>query len=338
MIIRPFTLFCFILSGVSGMILYTQKHKTTVLDHQIAKIIHDTEKLKSRTAMLRTEWTLLNQPDRLKTLANNFLPQLQPLSPTQFVQMSTLLNQLPPIQKELEKDPTREQIALTVATNHRQSYKTSEKPKSIIVSDNKINKLDEQDELPTQLTGSDNKDNDKTPTPPKASPKKPANLIVISKKENHPNSSNPSNKTIQKPNPIKTALFNKDKIKIKVQNNNDHDDVTQNNHPDLLKSIKKNVKPITIAKNMPSKPATIHSDFSIADSTDTSLSSAKEKSAPNPISKKDTHPVTSVSFQTKHTVATKTTHNKIQKTRYHSESAFGDDNDDSLPAPVPFSQ
>ena len=53
MIIRPLTLFCSVLAGLSGMILYTQKHKTTVLDHQIAKIVHDTERLKARTAMLR---------------------------------------------------------------------------------------------------------------------------------------------------------------------------------------------------------------------------------------------------------------------------------------------
>ena len=45
--------------------------------------------------MLRAEWALLNQPDRLQTLAAKFLPQLQPMAPTQFVQVAELDKHLP---------------------------------------------------------------------------------------------------------------------------------------------------------------------------------------------------------------------------------------------------
>lgn len=121
MMIRPFTLFCALFAGVSGMVLYAQKHKTTLLDKEITKIVYDTNKIKSQTAMLRTEWTLLNQPDRLKDLATKFIPGLRPLNPTQFVQMASATSALPPIQQDQGKDKTREQLVQNVAQSHGQS-------------------------------------------------------------------------------------------------------------------------------------------------------------------------------------------------------------------------
>lgn len=95
--IRPFTTLCVLLAGASGLYLYTEKHRTTVLDAQISKIVQDTQHIRERTAMLRAEWALLNQPDRLHTLSTRFLPSLQPMAPNQFVQMAALSRRLPEI-------------------------------------------------------------------------------------------------------------------------------------------------------------------------------------------------------------------------------------------------
>ena len=95
--IRPFTAVCVLLAGASGLYLYTEKHRTTVLDQQISKIVQNTQHIRERTAMLRAEWALLNQPDRLQSLSARFLPELHPMAPTQFVQMATLARHLPDV-------------------------------------------------------------------------------------------------------------------------------------------------------------------------------------------------------------------------------------------------
>lgn len=97
--IRPFTAICVLLAGTSGLYLYSEKHRTTVLDQQISRIVQDTQRTRERTAMLRAEWALLNQPDRLQSLAARFLPALHPMAPTQFVQMASLAQRLPEIAK-----------------------------------------------------------------------------------------------------------------------------------------------------------------------------------------------------------------------------------------------
>lgn len=103
--IRPFTCVCALLAGASGLYLYSEKHRTTLLDQQISKIVADTQATRERTLMLRAEWELLNQPDRLGTLATRFLPQLQPMAPTQFVQLASLDKRLPPAGPETPPHP-----------------------------------------------------------------------------------------------------------------------------------------------------------------------------------------------------------------------------------------
>ncbi|MBV1836701.1 hypothetical protein [Acetobacter estunensis] len=92
---RPLTLFCALLAGSSGMFLYTKKHQTTVLDQQISKIVADTQHIRQQTAMLQTQWALLNQPDRLDHLTGRFASQLRPMEPRQFVRMTDLGKHLP---------------------------------------------------------------------------------------------------------------------------------------------------------------------------------------------------------------------------------------------------
>ncbi|MGY6770654.1 cell division protein FtsL [Komagataeibacter sp. NFXK3] len=94
---RFVTFFFAMVAAVSGLFLYNKKQQTTALDHQIAQIVEQTERTRAQTAMLRAEWAMLNQPDRLGTLASRYDKGLQPVSPTQFVQMSALGTHLPPV-------------------------------------------------------------------------------------------------------------------------------------------------------------------------------------------------------------------------------------------------
>ncbi|ATU72341.1 cell division protein FtsL [Komagataeibacter rhaeticus] len=94
---RLVTLFFAMVAAVSGLFLYDKKQQTTALDHQIAQIVEQTEHTRSQTAMLRAEWAMLNQPDRLGTLASRYDRGLQPVTPAQFVQMSALTDHLPAV-------------------------------------------------------------------------------------------------------------------------------------------------------------------------------------------------------------------------------------------------
>lgn len=325
MMIRPFTLFCTILACVSGMVLYTQKHKTTVLDHKIAKIVYDTEKIKARTAMLRTEWTLLNQPDRLKTLATTFLPKLQPLAPTQFTQMASLEQHLPPVEKKQDKDKIRDNLAQSVASNHGQVYKPdtpiTQQPnneQTSIVADNKDNQ--------TKDSSSDLMPADQNP------PRK-----INNRKEN-----NTSTKQAEQKSVTSRALLAKKTTKpsfhYSEQDQND-DKILSDNHAPNSNKIQKRIIKKNIATENNNNQSVHHSTFSIADSTNSS--SAKSKEDDHPIKNKHytsaSHPPASASVQSNHSTPIKMARYNIKKKNHHSESAFDDDADD-LPAPVPFSQ
>ncbi|MCQ8277192.1 ABC transporter permease [Acetobacteraceae bacterium KSS8] len=103
--IRSFTCVCALLAGASGLYLYSEKHRTTLLDQKISHIVADTQQIRERTAMLRAEWALLNQPDRLQQLSTRFLPQLTAMAPTQFVQMASLDARLPAVGPETPPHP-----------------------------------------------------------------------------------------------------------------------------------------------------------------------------------------------------------------------------------------
>jgi hypothetical protein len=92
--IRPFTCVCLLLAGGSGLYVYQEKHRAHLLEIEIAKTIKQVDAARARTAMLRAEWALLNEPDRLQDLADRHL-QLQTMVPSQFVQMSELDQHLP---------------------------------------------------------------------------------------------------------------------------------------------------------------------------------------------------------------------------------------------------
>jgi len=93
--IRPITCLAFLLACGSGLYLYQAKHRVKLLDDQIAAVAKSTDQLREQTRMLSAEWTLLNDPERLRTLANQFLT-LQTVSPNQFTSLNDLDGRLPP--------------------------------------------------------------------------------------------------------------------------------------------------------------------------------------------------------------------------------------------------
>jgi hypothetical protein len=92
--IRPFTCVCMILAAGSGLYVYQTKHRSQMLDREIARTLKSIDTTRERIGVLRGEWALLNEPERLAELARGHLA-LQTLSPTQFVSLADLGARLP---------------------------------------------------------------------------------------------------------------------------------------------------------------------------------------------------------------------------------------------------
>lgn len=93
--IHPVTCICFVMALGSGLYLYQSKHDAQVLDRTIEKTVRDTDAVREQTRALRTEWTLLNEPERLRQLAEQYLPTLKPVAPSQFTSLADLDSRLP---------------------------------------------------------------------------------------------------------------------------------------------------------------------------------------------------------------------------------------------------
>jgi hypothetical protein len=94
--IRPFTCVCFLLACGSGLYLYQSKHRVQLLDHEIEKTVRATDALREQIRVLHAEWTLLNDPQRLQALGDQFL-SLKTVTPGQFTSMAELDNRLPAV-------------------------------------------------------------------------------------------------------------------------------------------------------------------------------------------------------------------------------------------------
>src|SRR6185312_10852083 len=93
--IRPLTCLTFLVACGSGLYLYQSKHQVQLLDRQIEKAVHETDALREQSRALRAEWMLLNDPERLRQFADEYL-SLKPIMPTQFTSMAELDSRLPP--------------------------------------------------------------------------------------------------------------------------------------------------------------------------------------------------------------------------------------------------
>ncbi|HET6185310.1 MAG TPA: hypothetical protein VFA03_17175 [Acetobacteraceae bacterium] len=94
--IRPITVLTFGLACGAGLYLYQTKHRVRLLDDAILQTVHETEQVREQERVLRAQWTLLDQPDRLQTLATQFL-SLQPTKPAQFTTEADLDARLPAV-------------------------------------------------------------------------------------------------------------------------------------------------------------------------------------------------------------------------------------------------
>ena len=94
--IRPITLACALVAALSGLYLYHVKHQTQLLERGITRMSQSIEAARERAGVLRAEWTLMNDPERLAELAGQFL-KLGTVSPRQFTTVADLGGRLPAV-------------------------------------------------------------------------------------------------------------------------------------------------------------------------------------------------------------------------------------------------
>ncbi|MGK7865985.1 cell division protein FtsL [Falsiroseomonas sp. E2-1-a20] len=92
--IRPFTILCFCAFAGAGAWLYQVKHQVATQDRELRGIWREIEQARDRTSILRAEWALLNEPDRLRQVVQRHLP-LEPMQPQQFTRLPEMERRLP---------------------------------------------------------------------------------------------------------------------------------------------------------------------------------------------------------------------------------------------------
>jgi hypothetical protein len=91
---RPLTLLSAILFVLSGAYLFAVKHRSQVLEDQIAQYRRETTLDAQRISVLQAQWALEAAPSRLQALASQFT-HLQPMQPAQLVTLAALQAALP---------------------------------------------------------------------------------------------------------------------------------------------------------------------------------------------------------------------------------------------------
>jgi hypothetical protein len=112
--IRPLTIATCLLACGSGLYLYQSKHEVQLLDRTIEKTVHDTSALREQSRLLAAEWTMLNDPDRLRQFSDTYL-SLKSIAPSQFTSVADLDNRLPAPRPEAPTHGTDEDLAPVVA-------------------------------------------------------------------------------------------------------------------------------------------------------------------------------------------------------------------------------
>jgi len=92
--IRLSTIICAGVAAMSGLYLYHVKYQAQLLDRSIVQINQSIDATRDRTEVLKAEWTLLNDPERLAALAGQFL-SLGTVAPKQFTALADLSSRLP---------------------------------------------------------------------------------------------------------------------------------------------------------------------------------------------------------------------------------------------------
>jgi hypothetical protein len=91
---RPLTVVAITAFSLVGWHVYRAEDAAEKLDREFRTISRQIETAKERTQVLRAEWAMLNEPDRLRQVARSHLP-LENMTPTQFLRMADLEKRLP---------------------------------------------------------------------------------------------------------------------------------------------------------------------------------------------------------------------------------------------------
>ena len=92
--IRPLTLISFVLAIVAVLYTYRSAYEVQTIGREVARTVRDTATIRDQSRALKAEFTLRENPERLKQFADKHL-KLQPTQPNQFVLMTDLTTRLP---------------------------------------------------------------------------------------------------------------------------------------------------------------------------------------------------------------------------------------------------
>lgn len=112
--IRPLTILTCLLACGSGLYLYQSKHEVQLLDRTIERTVHETNALREQSRLLAAEWTMLNDPERLRQFSDTYL-KLKSIAPSQFTSLGDLDTRLPAQQAEVAP-PTSGEPAMVAGT------------------------------------------------------------------------------------------------------------------------------------------------------------------------------------------------------------------------------
>jgi cell division protein FtsL len=71
------------IAGIGALALYQLKHEVIALEKELARLNRDIVREQEAIHVLRAEWSHVNRPERLQSLAQRHL-DLQPMAPRQF--------------------------------------------------------------------------------------------------------------------------------------------------------------------------------------------------------------------------------------------------------------
>ena len=80
--IRPLTIATLLMACGSGLYLYQSKHEVQLLDRTIERTVHETSALREQSRLLAAEWTMMNDPERLRQFSDTYLG-LTKIAPSQ---------------------------------------------------------------------------------------------------------------------------------------------------------------------------------------------------------------------------------------------------------------
>jgi hypothetical protein len=115
--IRPLTVATFLMACGSGLYLYQSKHEVQLLDRTIERTVRDTGAQREQSRLLAAEWTMLNDPERLRQFSDTYLG-LKTIAPSQFTSLADLDNRLPAAQMANSDHDAATQEPVPVATEN----------------------------------------------------------------------------------------------------------------------------------------------------------------------------------------------------------------------------